>query len=101
MDPARQNGHSVSGLSCACPAQFRAMTRFACFRTPTAMPVHKRKGGERGRAKSDEESVIVPELTEKQREEVQERAAITALVVHEAVRRDGDQELQRPISALA
>ena len=65
------------------------------------MSVHKRKGGERGRAKSDEEGVIVPELTEKQREEVQERAAITALVVHEAVRRDGDQELQRPISALA
>jgi formate/nitrite transporter FocA (FNT family) len=52
-------------------------------------------------AESDEESTIVPELTEKQREEVEERAAITALVVHEAIRHDGNEELQRPISALA
>lgn len=61
------------------------------------MPVDERQGG----PESDEESTIVPELTEKQREEVEERSAITALVVHEAVRHDGDEELQRPVSALA
>jgi len=48
-----------------------------------------------------EQDVIAPELTEKQQQEAEERAPISALVVHEAVRHDGEVELVRPVSALA
>lgn len=48
-----------------------------------------------------EEDLIAPELTEKQQEEAEARAPISALVVHEAVRHDGEEELIRPVSALA
>ncbi len=48
-----------------------------------------------------EEDSVVPALTERQREEAEERSAITALVVHEAVRKEGEEELQRTTSALA
>lgn len=47
------------------------------------------------------ENVVAPELTEKQQQEAEERAPISALVVHEAVRHDGEEELIRPVSALA
>lgn len=50
---------------------------------------------------SPEDDVIAPELTEKQQQEAEERAPISALVVHEAVRHDGEEELIRPVSALA
>jgi formate-nitrite transporter family protein len=49
----------------------------------------------------DETSVVTPELTEKQRQEAEDRTSISAVVVHEAVRLDGDEELERPSSALA
>ncbi len=51
----------------------------------------------------DEEdpSVVAPELTEKQREEAQERTSVSVDVVHEAIRHDGEEELNRSISALA
>jgi formate-nitrite transporter family protein len=49
----------------------------------------------------EEEAVAIPELTEKQREEAEKRVAVTASVVHETVRKDGDEELRRPVSALA
>src|SRR5689334_4440234 len=45
--------------------------------------------------------VVAPELTEKQREEAEERTSVSVDVVHEAIRHDGEEELKRPISALA
>ncbi len=43
----------------------------------------------------------VPELDEQQRDQVERRLFIPALVVHEVVRKQGDEELERPTSALA
>lgn len=43
----------------------------------------------------------VPELDERQQEQVEKRLFTPALVVHEVVRRQGDEELERPMSALA
>ena len=52
---------------------------------------------------SDEEeaTIAVPELTEQQQQEVGDRTSVSAVVVHEAVRSDGEEELERPASALA
>lgn len=50
---------------------------------------------------SNEQDVVAPELTEKQREEAEERTSVSVDVVHEAVRHDGEEELRRPTSALA
>jgi formate/nitrite transporter FocA (FNT family) len=44
---------------------------------------------------------VVPPLTERQREDAEDRISVSAVVVHEAIRMDGDEELSRPISALA
>src|SRR5579875_1192497 len=49
----------------------------------------------------EEEPVAAPELTEKQKEEAEERTSVSAVVVHETIRQDGEEELNRPISALA
>jgi formate-nitrite transporter family protein len=49
----------------------------------------------------NEQDIIAPELTEKQREEAEERTSVSVDVVHEAVRHDGEEELKRPVSALA
>jgi formate/nitrite transporter FocA (FNT family) len=46
-------------------------------------------------------NVDAPELTAKQHEEAEERTSVSVDVVHEAVRRDGEEELKRPMSALA
>ncbi len=43
----------------------------------------------------------MPRLTERQEQEAEDRTNVSALVVHEAIRKDGDEELRRPISALA
>ena len=48
-----------------------------------------------------EEETGFPELTEKQKQEAEDRTSVSAVVVHEAVRLDGDEELERPSSALA
>jgi formate-nitrite transporter family protein len=48
-----------------------------------------------------EEMPAVPPLTEQQKQEAESRTKISAGVVHETVRRDGDEELRRPVSALA
>jgi formate/nitrite transporter FocA (FNT family) len=40
-------------------------------------------------------------LTERQKEEAEDRTSVSAVVVHEAIRLDGDEELNRPMSALA
>src|SRR5689334_18565020 len=45
--------------------------------------------------------VVAPELTEKQREEAEDRTSVSVDVVHEAIRHDGEEELRRPMSALA
>ncbi len=41
------------------------------------------------------------DLTETDRAEADRRSAIGALIVHEAIRKEGDEELRRPSSALA
>ena len=45
--------------------------------------------------------LVAPELTEKQRQEAEDRTSVSANVVHEAIRHDGEEELNRPFSALA
>lgn len=45
--------------------------------------------------------LAAPELSEEEKKEARERTSISAPVVHEAIRRDGEDELQRPVSALA
>ncbi len=49
----------------------------------------------------DEAAIAAPELTEQQRQEAEERTSVSAFVVHETVRYDGEEELKRPASALA
>ncbi len=49
----------------------------------------------------DDPAVVAPELTQKQREEAEERTSVSVDVVHEAIRHDGEEELKRPASALA
>src|SRR5580704_5117990 len=43
----------------------------------------------------------MPPLTERQEQEAEDRTSVSAIVVHEAIRKDGDEELQRSLSALA
>jgi hypothetical protein len=51
--------------------------------------------------KQEDPDVVAPELTEKQRQEAEGRTSVSANVVHEAIRHDGEEELNRPVSALA
>ena len=44
---------------------------------------------------------LTPELTEGEKEIVEERTALRAAVVHEAIREQGETELRRPVLALA
>jgi formate-nitrite transporter family protein len=48
-----------------------------------------------------EQDGVVPALTKEQEKEAEDRTSVTALVVHETIRKDGDEELRRPNSALA
>ena len=48
-----------------------------------------------------EEMASVPALTDRQEQEAEDRTSVAVLVVHEAIRKDGDEELQRPAQALA
>lgn len=50
---------------------------------------------------ADTEEVVKPDLTEAEKQEAQERTSVKAHVVHEAIRLDGDTELERSASALA
>ncbi|HEX4227908.1 MAG TPA: formate/nitrite transporter family protein [Bryobacteraceae bacterium] len=45
--------------------------------------------------------LVSPPLSERQKQEAEDRTSIKAVVVHEAIRKDGDEELRRPVSALA
>ena len=47
------------------------------------------------------DATAMPPLTERQEQEAEDRTNVSALVVHEAIRKDGDEELRRPIPALA
>lgn len=42
-----------------------------------------------------------PEIDEKEQKEIEQRIAVSAPVVHEAIRQEGEQELERPTPALA
>lgn len=44
---------------------------------------------------------VVPPLTQRQEQEAEQRTSVTALIVHEAIRKDGEEELRRPASAVA
>jgi formate-nitrite transporter family protein len=52
-------------------------------------------------SQQDLDDVAAPELTEKQKQEAEDRTSVSAVVVHEAIRFDGEEELNRPASALA
>ena len=60
-----------------------------------------REGGEAGSELTSSSSNNVPELSSGERREVTKRARISALVVHETVREEGERELNRPSRALA
>ncbi len=47
------------------------------------------------------ETLATPDLSAKEEREAEKRVAVTALVVHEAIRKQGEEELDRPASALA
>jgi formate/nitrite transporter FocA (FNT family) len=51
--------------------------------------------------KEPDGGIAAPELTERQEQEAQDRTSVSAVVVHEAIRHDGEEELNRPSSALA
>lgn len=48
-----------------------------------------------------EDNLTTPQLNRKQKEQAEKRVAVTAQVVHEAIRKQGEEELDRPASALA
>jgi formate/nitrite transporter FocA (FNT family) len=52
-------------------------------------------------AQKSDKDTVVPPLTKRQRQEAQDRTSVSSLVVHEAIRLDGGEELSRPVSALA
>ena len=49
----------------------------------------------------EDDAVAAPKLTEKQREEAEQRTSVSIGVVHEAIRIDGEEELDRSISGLS
>lgn len=57
--------------------------------------------GEPGQGATPSPTNKVPELSSGERQEVTKRARISALVVHETVREEGERELSRPSKALA
>ena len=62
------------------------------------MPTNSKEEDE---SRQNQGDTAVPQLTRRQHKETQERTSVSAIVVHEAVRREGEEELRRPISALA
>lgn len=65
---------------------------------PGSDPETSRPGSARGSASSN---TLLPELGEREREEAMRRSTITALIVHEAVREEGERELERHPITLA
>ncbi len=56
---------------------------------------------EEDESRKNQGGTAVPRLTRQQHRETQELTSVSAIVVHEAVRRDGEEELKRSVSALA
>lgn len=54
-----------------------------------------------GNDDSKAQELVTPGLDSKQKEQAANRGAVSPLVVHEVVRKQGDEELDRPASALA
>src|SRR5579872_1131414 len=50
---------------------------------------------------SEQTGLAAPEIDEREVHQIEERIAISAPVVHEAIRHEGERELSRPTSALA
>lgn len=50
---------------------------------------------------SQDSETAAPALTEQQQQEADDRTSVSAVVVHEAIRQDGEEELNRPVSAIA
>jgi formate/nitrite transporter FocA (FNT family) len=48
-----------------------------------------------------DEDVAAPDLTEREKEEAADRTSVKATIVHETIRYDGEEELSRPLAALA
>jgi formate/nitrite transporter FocA (FNT family) len=48
-----------------------------------------------------EEALPIPPLSDRQMREAERRTSVKAHVVHETIRRDGEEELQRPLPAVA
>jgi len=53
------------------------------------------------RAKKEPDPLLVAVSTRKEQKQVEERMAVGANLVYEAIRRGGDEELNRPAIALA
>ena len=49
---------------------------------------------------ADDKHLATPPLNPEQKQEAEKRVAVTVQVVHEAIRKQGEDELSRPISAL-
>jgi formate/nitrite transporter FocA (FNT family) len=49
----------------------------------------------------DKAGIAVPDVDEREERQIEERIAVSAPVVHEAIRHEGDRELERTASALA
>lgn len=52
------------------------------------------------KTRDDQAGLSTPKLDAQENKQVEERKGVSALVVHEAIRRQGDDELARPASAL-
>lgn len=48
-----------------------------------------------------EEAEVAPELSEREKQEAEDRTSVKATIVHETIRYDGEEELARPLAALA
>jgi formate/nitrite transporter FocA (FNT family) len=56
---------------------------------------------ETSKAEETHNETVVPPLTKRQRQDAKDRTSVSVIVVHEAIRFDGEEELHRPMSALA
>ena len=49
----------------------------------------------------NDQAVVTPDIDEHEEKQIESRIAVSAPVVHEAIRHEGERELERPTSALA
>lgn len=53
------------------------------------------------KSKDDKIAAAIPEIDEREEQQIEARIAVSAPVVHEAIRHEGERELERSVSALA